>query len=326
MGWDSAEGGYLLPTMDSQELLEEVGLGECQGELFEDLCEAFSVHNWVHIDPYGDLLCDSLRYTWEEFADQVKHRTRYVFFRLQTRDEYDRQGEPHGVLASLAEIIREADLVQEKSEGTIFFRAHQHKQNEHLVGAKRLGAPPAELAKHNRMSPAGISMFYGCGDAHTASEEIYKADGLRPMITVAQFANLRKLRILDLREIPEVPSLFDEGSCHLRMPLIFMHRFAHEISKPIDDAAKPYEYVPTQVVTEYFRHIYREPDGRPIDGIAYRSSKNQGGICYTLFFEQERCADEAHGKDAALLLRSAAEFNRADAPPLSIEAALQGVL
>ncbi len=31
--------------------------------------------------------------------------------------------------------------------------------------------------------------------------------------------------------------------------------------------------VPTQVVTEYFRHIYQTSDGKSIDGMIYPSSK-----------------------------------------------------
>jgi hypothetical protein len=291
--------------MDAWDLLDAVGLGDCEGDLFEDLCEAFSDHNWVHVDPYGDLLCDSLHYTWGAFANQVKHRTRFVFFRVPNPDKQDWEQEPHGILESLGKITKEVELVRAVPEGTSFFRAHQHSAEEQLTGAKRLGAPLPEVASHNRMSPAGIPMLYVCTDQQTALTETLRTDPNRPMMTVASFANLRNLRVLDLSIIPDVPSVFDEDRRHLRMYLIFMHRFAHEISLPISDAAKSYEYVPTQVLTEYFRHVFKERNGKPIDGIAYRSSRNQGGICYTLFFDQEHFVDSAEEKKGVMLLQGA---------------------
>src|SRR5947208_13486776 len=41
VGWDSAEGGWLLPTMDAWDLLSEVGLDETHEDVFEDLRHAF---------------------------------------------------------------------------------------------------------------------------------------------------------------------------------------------------------------------------------------------------------------------------------------------
>ena len=38
--------------------------------------------------------------------------------------------------------------------------------------ASKLGSPPLEKASANRMSPAGISMFYGCDDVETVVAEI----------------------------------------------------------------------------------------------------------------------------------------------------------
>jgi RES domain len=89
------------------------------------------------------------------------------------------------------------------------------------------------------------------------------------------------------------------------MPLIFLHHFGDEISKPISDSVKAYEYVPTQVMTEYFRHLFHRESGEPLNGIAFRSSKNPGGICYTLFFDSTACVDNAADAGAAMLLKNA---------------------
>lgn len=302
VGWDSSEGGYLLPTMEAWELLSDAGLEETQEDVFEDLRKAFSQSDWVHKDPYGDLPSDALRYTWEEFSEQVKHRTRFVFFRVTTPDKNPWESEPHGILDSLVEITREAALVRSVAVGTKWHRAHLHSATEEPKGAKRLGAPPAKLASHNRMSPAGIPMLHVAQDPLTAEAEIATVSTNPSIITIAAFCNLRPLRILDLSDIPEVPSLFDESRRHQRMPLIFLRHFAEEISKPISTAARQYEYVPTQVMTEFFRHLFHRDGDDSLDGVAFRSSKRPGGICYTLFFDSVSCADSETETGAVMLL------------------------
>ena len=48
------------------------------------------------------------------------------------------------------------------------------------------------------------------------------------------------------------------------------------------------EYIPAQIFAEYFRYLYTY-NGKPIDGIVYRSAKKKDGICYALFFDQNQC-------------------------------------
>ena len=328
--WESAEGGYTLATMDSWELLEEIGLEVENDELREDLQKAFFGCPWVHKDPYGDLWCDALRYSWEAFSELVKHRTRFVFFRVSTPDLGPGESEPYEFLDSLRNTVEEANLVRTIPSRQKWFRAHQHAAAETLSGAARLGTPPPKLASHNRMSPAGISMLYVSGDSATAVAEIRSGMPGDAIFTVGEFENTRALRVLDLSTVEAVPSLFDPERRHMRMALIFLRHFAEEISRPITDIEKPYEYVPTQVMTEYFRHLFHQPreirlpsfplpfEGASIsppsppttyietypqlDGIAFRSSKRVGGVNYTLFIEPGMCGDSATGSSVVMLL------------------------
>lgn len=288
VAWESAEGGYLLSTMDSADLLATIGL-DVEGELQEDIENAFSERAWVHQDPYGDLRCDSLRYTWEAFADQVKHRTRFVFFRIVDPNPGFGESEPHDILKSLGEIAIEVGLLKDLPVGTRFFRARQHEVGIAPNTMDQLSAPPTNLASHSRMSPAGISMLYLANNSATASAEVLLPNPAKLLLTMAEFETNRSLRVLDLSTIPSVPSLFDEDQRHQRMALIFMRHFATDVSRAIDSSAAPYEYVPTQVVTEYFRHLFKDDQGRSLDGIAYKSSKNNSGLCYTLFLDQDAC-------------------------------------
>ena len=328
--WESAEGGYTLGTMDSWELLEKIGLDVENDELRADLQKAFFDRPWVHKDPYGDQLCDALRYSWEAFSELVKHGTRFVFFRISTADRSCGESEPHEFLDSLRHTVAETNLLRTIAAGQKWFRVHQHAAAETLSGAARLGAPPPKLASHNRMSPAGISLLYVSGDPNTAVVEGRSGHLAETSFTIAEFENIRPLRILDLSTIETVPSLFDPDRRHMRMALIFLRHFAEEIAKPISDIEKPYEYVPTQVMTEYFRHLFHQPReiripsfplpfedvSKPypsppstyvetypqLDGIAFRSCKRIGGVNYTLFIEPQMCGDSTTNSDVVMLL------------------------
>lgn len=328
--YESAEGGYTLPTMDSWELLEEIDLKVKNEDLREDLQRAFFGCPWVHKDPYGDLWCDALRYSWEAFSDLVKHRTRFVFFRVSTADRSFGESEPYEFLDSLRNAVSDTNLVRTIGPGQKWFRAHQHPVAETLSGAARLGPPSPKFASHNRMSPAGISMLYVSGDSATSVDEVRLGPPSGITFTIAEFENTRPLRILDLSSIEAVPSLFDPERRHMRMALIFLRHFAEEISKPISDVEKPYEYVPTQVLTEYFRHLFHQPreirlpffpapfdegsksEPSPsstyietypqLDGIAFRSSKRRGGVNYTLFIEPEMCGDSVTDSGVVMVL------------------------
>lgn len=131
---------------------------------------------------------------------------------------------------------------------------------ERPATAAELGTAPREFANYpNRMSPAGIPMFYGAFDEPTAVIETYDPSrtGDRE-IALARFATLRPLRVLDLTALPEMPSQFDPSNRGKRLPLKFLRSFGREIARPVarDDGAHT-EYVPTQIVTEFVRHRLR---------------------------------------------------------------------
>uniref|UniRef100_UPI00258901AE RES family NAD+ phosphorylase n=1 Tax=Alcanivorax sp. TaxID=1872427 RepID=UPI00258901AE len=174
------------------------------------------------------------------------------------------------------------------------YRVRIHDPDVSYSSASELGSPPKDKCLYsNRMSPAGISMFYGASDCVTAILEIYKERGKEQRASCGEFVTLRDLKILDLTKLPGIPSLFDEERRRLRSALIFLCGFAADVSTPIHkDGREHIEYVPTQAFAEYIRHIYKDSEGKPIDGIAYRSSKNPDGVNYVLFAENKHCCDK----------------------------------
>lgn len=293
VGYDSGEGGWQMRVTSTHELFVDLGFGNGPTGLFDDLVHAFTDCQWVQKDPHDDLPCDALRYSWEEFCEQVKHQTRFVFYKLKTRAEWERTSEPYEILESLGHIVSELELITTLPAGSVVVRARQHSSAKTYTTASELGTAPKERASQSRMSPAGIPMFYGAFDEVTSFREMHVADETRDTVTFGVFKTLRPLQVLDLSKLPEVPSMFDESRYHKRMPLIFMRGFERDATKPVTkDGMEHIEYVPTQIVAEHFRHVFRQADGTRLDGILYRSSRNAGGICVALFCPQDDCTDD----------------------------------
>lgn len=64
----------------------------------------------------------------------------------------------------------------------------------------------------------------------------------------------------------------------------FLYKFTDEISKPLaHDGSEHIEYVPTQVVSEYFAQAFKHAKNKRIDGLIYPSAVAQRGKNLALF-------------------------------------------
>lgn len=163
------------------------------------------------------------------------------------------------------------------------------------------------------MSPAGIPMFYGAADVDTAIKET-AAHTDRPYVTAAAFATDRPCTVVDFTDLPPVPSMFDPDRGHARRPLLFLHEFVKQLSKPTRSSAHDQiDYVPTQIVTEYLLRIFG--NGKLVIGLAYPSTLTKTP-CVVLDVPNERCVDPTGfpGSDG-LTLRLVADSIRTDRLP-----------
>lgn len=162
-------------------------------------------------------------------------------------------------------------------------------------------------------------MFYGAFAEETAIAEVYDCP-VKPkrIVSVGRFENLRALRLLDFTKLPSYPSIFNGQTQDERGPLRFLHHFVWDSTRGITkDGREHIEYVPTQVVTEFFRHILTDGDGNHFDGLLYPSAKHEGGICCVIFFSNEDCTQNreplknwAGSKEATLSLDVKATIHR----------------
>ena len=307
MAYESAEGGYQgASVIDSDELIRyeiEELFNTNEAVLDDIVLSLVGSHDWCQKDPYGLREEEALSLSWADFAEQVKHHTRYVFLQLDDEKNqlYDLDMIPVSkMLARLSWEISKMEydmkMISVLDNGGKIYRARIHDKGVNLTTANKLGTVSIKKAKYsNRMSPAGIPMFYGAFDPDTAFREVVDISQSKrgKIVSVAIFKTLKNIRVLDLCHLPEVPSLFDTGRRRFRSSLIFMRDFKDEFRKPIrKNKLENIDYVPTQVFTEYIRHKYTDIELNPIEGILYPSSGNPGGISCVLFIQNEQCVDK----------------------------------
>jgi len=298
--YETREGGWQGRVIDTRELLAEIEIDIENEELIQDICDLVICNEWCKRHYYSLSEDQKLSASWGQFTRIVKHEIRYLFsLPNAARDEadnldFDRLVPPNKILDKIGYSVADADLVKILRKHSVFYRARVHDPGEKYLCASELGPPPRDKAKYsNRMSPAGIPLFYGANDVETAIAETYEPrNGKDAVATVGFFQAMRDLRLLDLACDLQYPSLFDAARRHLRTTILFLRDFVSDLSRPIvKDGREHIEYIPTQVVTEYFRRCFRDSEGDTLDGLLYQSSRNKGGICCVLFAQQEHCID-----------------------------------
>lgn len=269
-------GPYIAPAdaeyyEDVWELMGDYELETSNKELYEDIANCFNVDNWIRRDPTALLMKDELLFSWQHFSHLVKNKLRYTFFR---HDEYyqDINGNPYKDIDIIAEVANMVRLLERIiPTGTKIHRGRPEDDKAPFTNFSDLTSPPVCAAKCNRMSPYGISMFYGSFDSNTPTNEIYNyLSDKSKHIYIGAFKTKRDLKVIDLCNIPSPNFWMDDKDDWQKYA--FLHSFHEEISKPIGSNDEELEYIPSQVFSEYLRFIQKSKDGSLYDGIIYRSS------------------------------------------------------
>lgn len=309
--WDEGEYVFFGPNWDTPELIEEwaeVFRADGLADAVQDLL-GFDNDPWVERDALWLHPHEALRSAWGMFRDIVMHQTRYVFW-SKPDDEADEPGyiAPAQVLDHVGRLADSLGLVRELKPTEPVFRVQIDDANTDVWDAKRLGTAPVRFAtKTNRMSPAGVPMFYGALDPDTASAEVRAYAGGGAALRIGEFQVTRPVYVLDLTDLPEVPSLFDPKFGGIRREVGFLHSFVKDLQARVDQDAAEIEYVPTQVLTEYFLQVFRPASagGAGLAGIVYPSDQAKGAAL-VLEFKNEHCFDNpseaAAAKAAGMLL------------------------
>lgn len=261
-------------------------------ELYRDIVHCFNQHLWVSKKYFSFSTWEELDFDWKEFCRKVKSSKKYSYFQLPplTKDYESENGLDH-ILPELGYIVKEHKLIKVLSVGTCYYRVRNHDKSKKAANFKELAAPPSQFVKYpNRMSPEGVSMFYGsenlrlCLREAQVDKEASKDD---LMTSFGRFELTQEINVIDFTELPQQPNFWSGED---NQTLAFLYSFSKEISRPIENE-KIEEYIPTQVMTGFFQHSFYDRYGIKIDGLIYHSAKEKGSKCCVLFFDDKTCPD-----------------------------------
>ena len=286
--YESREGGYQGEVLESWEVIENIGHWTDEEKLHDDIADAFSDQQWCRVNHFGLSDTDRLRYGWRDFVRGIKHRTRYLF--LQESGELGTDEIPPSRMLDRVGGLLSTQLKQALFGG-VLYRVRVVEPGSHPTTPNELGSPPEHLALlDNRMSPAGIPMFYAAEDERTTVLETYRPElGSNRNIVISKWRPTRELILLDLTDVPALPDPFDQAKRRFASDIQFIREFIDDFTKPVDRTSSSIDYVPTQVVTEYIRRRMKTGNGASFDGIRYESSRRGGGVSVVIFAKQENC-------------------------------------
>lgn len=314
--WDSEDQCYVGITYDLNDVLYDMGLEltsddkQAHDSLYNDLI------NYINCDLWTDTVAFSKKEAyqagWNRFVEQVKHNSRYVFSLIKYKpDPYEDRDVPlpSKLLPRILSLINDSQLLFRLKKGTIFYRARIISKGEEVNDrAKDLGSPRNEEAVFsNRMSPAGIPMFYGALDKNTVLQEIRAveyadADAKKiHAIKIAKFVLSKEITVINFSHRQEYCLFDDEIDIEELNIKAFLSHLVRELSKPIKkDGREHIEYVPTQIVAEYLKYKCVGLDKKRIKGILYPSARCYGISC-ALFLRNEHCVDAGSNNSKAYL-------------------------
>lgn len=288
---DEEEHGFAGQTFTALDIIRDDMLHISFDELIcSDLEKAIvedKVYHYVD-EFYSDL--DQLNGDWLHFKDIVKHKARFVFYFNQVFNDYF-SSNPISILNNIQSEISNHNLIQVIDENKKIYRCTQHvHRNDVKNNGRRISSNPYQNCKfNNRMSPAGISMFYGSPHKQTCIEEtVNLTDTKNPFFTTAYFTPKNPLRLVNFMNMPHIPSVFDNLNNNHIETIQFLCNFVEDISKPILSTDSIIEYIPTQIVTEYIRY---NPDLN-VQGIIYPSSRDKSKENYVLFMDHDTCLQQ----------------------------------
>ncbi len=282
----------------AREILRIAGVSH--PDLIDDVATTLSVTPaWIAREPKYGSRVEQLAYSWETFKHLVKYELRYFFANRSTGSGDVAGMTAEQLLEAVSDVGQNTPTVWPVSCPTPIYRARMARSKDEAsewLHASDLGAPPSAKAAANRMSPAGISIFYGGTDRVTAIAEAGSHTFYRYVVT-GEFSPMREIKLVDLTNLPDPPSIFDAANHKNYFGLSFLHRFVHDITLPVElDGREHIDYVPTQVFTEYLRYAF--PDD--VDGLMFPSTQGPGNNV-VIFVGPDECVDKGTETDSTWL-------------------------
>ena len=120
------------------------------------------------------------------------------------------------------------------------------------------------------MNPLGIPVFYGATGSETAITEVRPPVGSD--VLIGRFEMIRPIRLLDFEAMQKAykrGTYFNPSDVHAFKRWKFLRSPGAVISRPILPSDEPFEYLPTQAMSEY---LSNRADLK-LDGILFGSAQ-----------------------------------------------------
>jgi RES domain-containing protein len=252
--------------------------------LVMDVANALRNDGWVDAPDgewMGSYQHERLHWSWDSFADAVKYRSRFHFQAgKRSREWGDNLLAVHEMLPFIGRMVLKHRMVRKLSPIMVL---HRVRTGMHPSTVAALGPPSNEkvTVPAGRMNPAGIAYFYLAFDEKTALTETRAKAG--DQVTTSAWSPSRELNVIDFSRLPKCPSVFSEKRREHDM-VQFLYSFVNEISKPVThDGREHIEYVPTQVLSEFFAQVFQDGNKNRVDGLIYPSAVAVGGKNLVVF-------------------------------------------
>jgi len=194
---------------------------------------------------------------WESFKKEIKEVNRFL---IQNKADL--------------EVIEEIFPPRSYSRGKIFYRS-RICNDENGYPPEKMGKPPKKFAKSGRANPKGIPYLYVAQSKETTFYEA-RATFL-DYAAIGKFKLLANARVIALRSDFQVSPFLEEFSIEKYLKSKpFIELLENELSKPLRRQDDELDYLPTQYLCEYIKHL-------GYDGVEYGSSLHEGGINIVFF-------------------------------------------
>lgn len=321
--YETREGGWQIRHELAKEIVDDELAGVVSDAFREAIVDAVHLdaswceRDWTILSPIA-----RMRHGWNQFCLIVRTRLRFSFSLFESDEDPNHPDytHPNWTLLEIGQLVDSLQLVATLPVKSRIYRVRvdADKFYEELPD---LGSPPPFKAAANRMSPAGIPMFYAADDVDTAIAETW--DGVRSAVaSIAIFDTIKPIRVIDFTNIPECPSYWSNPGREILAEYSFLQELAYDLSKPVTRGGKvDIDYAPTQIVSEYLTKAkyglprsWNPPSGL-VHGLAFHSSRTSGKN-YGFNFLHE--SDPLYGLNQSDYLKLVAVERRELSPPTGI--------
>lgn len=211
--------------------------------------------------------CILKTYSWDDFCYNIKHVNRFHSQQVNFKQ-----------LKNLLE-----NMVIDIPTGTLtLFRSRICDEEHYSLGytCRKMGVPPINLTSAGRTNSEGIQCLYLASDEETTFHEVRARDN--DHVSVGKFQQIKDLKIVDLSLFDKIGpfSVLDFDMTWFAINIDIIRKIGNEIAKPMRRFDKTLDYVPTQYICDYIKHL-------GYDGIKYKSTLSNGGTNYAIFKEKK---------------------------------------